>query len=74
MSSYLFSVLIGDLKHVEMKSKRGILIRVISVPEVEHLLHKSAKVLRQCFDVIDSMFERKYPMEKLGESLHYSYL
>lgn len=67
MPSYSLTVLVGNLKHRSVWSKNGVLIRAISVPEVEKYLDGPAQILSQCFDATQSVFGLKYPIKKLGK-------
>lgn len=64
MSTYLLAFVVGELAHLETKSKNGILVRTFSTPEhieqTRYVLNLSARLL----DFYDDFFGIAYPLAK----------
>ncbi len=65
MSTYLLAFLIGDFEWVEKKTKRGVLVRVMTVPGKKHQAHFALDVAVRSLEFYEKYFDIPYPLNTL---------
>jgi puromycin-sensitive aminopeptidase len=65
MSTYLLAFVIGDLEYIEAKTKRGVKVRVFTVPGKKEQGRFALDVAVKCIDFYESYFAIPYPLPVL---------
>lgn len=64
MSTYLVAFVIGDMKHIEAKTKNGTLVRAFTIPDKIEQAEFSLKTAVQCLEFYNEYFAIPYPLPK----------
>ena len=64
MSTYLLAFVFGDMKHLEAKTKRGVVVRTYATPENVKYTAFALDVAVKCLDYYSEYFDIDYPLEK----------
>lgn len=65
MSTYLLAFIVGDLECIQAKTKRGIMVRVFTVPGKKEQGRFALDVAVKCIDFYESYFAIPYPLPVL---------
>lgn len=65
MSTYLLAFIVGDFEYVEKKSKRGVIVRVHTIPGKKHQAHFALDVTVHVLDFYEEYFDIPYPLNTL---------
>lgn len=65
MSTYLLAFIIGDFEFIEKKSKRGVIVRVYTIPGKKHQAHFALDVAVRTLDFYEKYFDIPYPLNTL---------
>lgn len=65
MSTYLLAFIVGDLEYIEAKTKRGVKVRVFTVPGKKEQGRFALEVAVKCIDFYESYFAIHYPLPVL---------
>ncbi|KAI6189438.1 hypothetical protein M3Y97_00008500 [Aphelenchoides bicaudatus] len=65
MSSYLLAFVIGNFKSALAKTKRGVPVQTIAIPELADYLPASAQIGANCIDGMEKLVNVDYPLNKL---------
>jgi aminopeptidase N len=64
MSTYLLAFIIGDLKHKELTTKNGTLLRAFATPQNVNKVDFALDIAAKSLELFEDYFEIKYPLEK----------
>lgn len=65
MSTYLLAFIVGDFEYIEKKSKRGVIVRVYTVPGKIHQAKFALETTVKCLDFYEEYFDIPYPLNTL---------
>lgn len=65
MSTYLLAFIVGDFEYIEQKSKRGVIVRVYTVPGKIHQAKFALETTVKCLDFYEEYFDIPYPLNTL---------
>lgn len=65
MSTYLLAFIVGDFEYIEKKSKRGVMVRVYTVPGKIHQAKFALETTVKCLDFYEEYFDIPYPLNTL---------
>ncbi|MCE9585171.1 M1 family metallopeptidase [Candidatus Nomurabacteria bacterium] len=65
MSTYLLAFIVGDFEWVEQKTKKGVLVRVITTPGKKHQASFALDVTVRCLEFYEKYFDIPYPLNTL---------
>lgn len=65
MSTYLLAFIVGDLEWIEAKTKRGVMVRVFTIPGKKEQGRFALDVAVKCIDFYESYFAIPYPLPVL---------
>jgi puromycin-sensitive aminopeptidase len=65
MSTYLVACIVGDFEALEVKTKRGVLVRVLTVPGKVHQGAFALDVTVRCLEYFEQYFGIPYPLNTL---------
>lgn len=65
MSTYLLALIIGELEHLQAKSKRGVLIRVHTTPGKKAQAKFALEFTKRALDYLENYFGIPYPLPVL---------
>ncbi len=64
MSTYLLAFVIGDMKHIEAKTKNGTVVRAFTTPDKIKQADFALKTAVQCLEFYNEYFAIPYPLQK----------
>lgn len=65
MSTYLLAFIIGDFEYVEKKSKRGVIVRIYTVPGKKHQAQFALECAVKTLEFYEKYFDIPYPLNTL---------
>ncbi|MFA5999683.1 MAG: M1 family metallopeptidase [Candidatus Paceibacterota bacterium] len=65
MSTYLLAFIVGDFEYLEKKSKRGVIVRVYTIPGKKHQAKFALDTTVRVLDFYEQYFDIPYPLNTL---------
>ncbi|OGI85792.1 hypothetical protein A3A01_00660 [Candidatus Nomurabacteria bacterium RIFCSPLOWO2_01_FULL_39_17] len=65
MSTYLLAFIVGDFEYIEKKSRRGVIVRVYTIPGKKHQAKFALDVTVRVLEFYEKYFDIPYPLNTL---------